>query len=170
MTDTLGMAELAPDPNRLWREPEQARVTRLLWIGVTIAACLGALLSQRPSDAAICLAIAGAWNGFYFTRWRRVGVQLLPDKVIVRNPLRTQSFAIGDVLEFSLGRWVIFRRVGLLHLRDASVVHISAIQGADPLIRPHYRAAEDVVDELNAMLDRMREGESPRRGLALRKT
>ena len=156
------MGEAASDPNRVWQVREQARLVAFYCIGMSIVMLFAALLPVGMGGRAFTLTTAAFIGGGWFFRLRPSGVQLSGGTVIVRNPFRTQSFALAEVVEFSNGRSGMFPRIGLLHLRDGRSVHIFAIQNVSPLWSPHVGGAEDVVAELNATLDSVRDGNGRR--------
>jgi hypothetical protein len=115
----------------------------------------------RKADIAGLLVIAVLLAGVGVVSWRGAvaSVRPGPRELVIVNPLRSVRLSWSDIDHFDIGRAGYWPRVGRAHLTDGRVIHMWAIQGADPSIRkdPDRRAGAQV-DLLNARLQAAKVG------------
>jgi hypothetical protein len=85
-------------------------------------------------------------------RGARAGVLIRGDELVVRNVFRTHRLRIQDVEAVSIEARGFFPKVAVVRLKSGAEIVASGIQGPNPDVRAKARAAEDLVDTLNALI------------------
>lgn len=91
-----------------------------------------------------------------FVLWRPGRACLIADDdtATVRNVFRTTRLRWASIRRFSLTAYKLYPRIAVVELQDGSLVPIWAIQASR--LRPSRTEVQNLVDELNQLLSKVR--------------
>jgi hypothetical protein len=147
---------MKPRP-RVYRSRDQAVLIALFQPLLGFVIVVVAYQPERfgpPTNGVEWFALLYAVGGtaFAWLRLARCGVTVRPDRLTVRNPLRTTTLTWDEVAEFRLERWRLWPRIAVLQRTDSTLLPVVGIQAPNPTYRPNDMSAQRLVDQLNAEL------------------
>jgi hypothetical protein len=118
-------------------------------------------LGVTPPDlvlpARVVYVGAGIGLGWFLVgRVALAGVQVHDAGLLVRNPFATRLLHWHEIDAITLGRYVVFSKMGNALLRDGSRVPLFGIQHTESMFNPSDRQAHEIVERLNAALEASR--------------
>jgi PH (Pleckstrin Homology) domain-containing protein len=118
-------------------------------------------LGATPTDlflpARVVYIGAGVGLGWFLVgRVALAGVQVQDAGLLVRNPFGHRLLHWHEIDSITLGRYVLFSKMGSVRLRDGSTVPLFGIQHTESVFNPGDRQAHDILERLNLALDASR--------------
>ena len=108
---------------------------------------------QRMSTATgILFLVVGVAVGAFGVRGALSRVVVTHEGLLVVNPVRRHWSSRTDIEHFSLGRWGVLPRVGIVELRDGARVGMWALAARNPAVSPKDPEVDAMVDLLNRWL------------------
>lgn len=118
-------------------------------------------LGATPPDlflpARVVYIGAGVGLGWFLVgRVALAGVQVQQAGLFVRNPFGHRLLRWDEIDTITLGRYVLFSKMGSVRLHDGSKVPLFGIQQTDSVFNPGDNQAHDILERLNLELDASR--------------
>ena len=118
---------------------------------------LGATPTDLVLPARVVYIGAGVGLGWFLVgRVALAGVQVQEAGLLVRNPFGHRFLRWDEIDTITLGRYVVFSKMGSVRLRDGSKVPLFGIQHTESVFNPGDNQAHDILESLNLALNASR--------------
>jgi hypothetical protein len=115
---------------------------------------LGATPPDLLLPARVVYIGAGVGLGWFLVgRVALAGVQVQEAGLLVRNPFGHRFVRWDEIDTITLGRYVVFSKMGSVRLRDGSKVPLFGIQHTESVFNPGDNQARDILESLNLALN-----------------
>ena len=143
--------------SQVFRNREQSTGYVVIGVGFFVVMLFWMALAKDLSVSGRLFGLGVGFIGGAFCFWlARSAVYTDSRGVEIVNPFRTMIVSWDDVLCFSVGRFGLYPKIGIVELKNGVRRHMSALQGPNPLGRPRNRTAETLVASLNDLLTEAR--------------
>lgn len=118
-------------------------------------------LGATPTDlflpARVVYIGAGVGLGWFLVgRVALAGVQVQEGGLLVRNPFGHRLLRWDEIDSITLGRYVVFSKMGSVRLRNGSKVPLFGIQHTESIFNSGDRQAHEILENLNLALEASR--------------